>query len=405
MRNLKISAGMRPVKKEPMVIDLDSDDEDTLCGEMNDCMIDTGESNTSNMQMIFSADDGGDDWGNKIDQQYLKLFDSLMNDGNSYLSDNPLRCFRYEVDNGGYDTREFKHKQESREDQNTSSGRATKKNIVESRPSHHVQASSKKRKNVVESRPSHHVQASSRKRREFVSRRRDSPVNDKSVDATSHARRSSQHNVCEAREKEIVEAEMVPDENYRSHLRSLVEKRKRSSTNPGKKIQVKREEDAMSLSDSDSIEVNDRPFLDEEDSPFVPSKSYKVVDLEEESDDDEGDECNSWFRKEIMNVLKQPYNEKEFKELEHEASVCRYLTKSTELLDGRDITYTTKEKRPSYLDQYPEFKRMFEKALDGEEHHSALNLLRGFIFYLTKVARHDAFKPWLDHECLNITCF
>ncbi|KAL0695071.1 hypothetical protein Bca4012_062251 [Brassica carinata] len=391
MRDLKRSAaGMRPVKKEPVVIDLDSDDEDVLCGELNECMMDTGEANPSNMQMIFSAaaaaaNDGVDDLDNKIDEQYLKLFDSLMDDGNSYLRDNPLRCIRYEVDNGGYDTREFKGKEKSREDRNTG-GRATKKNVVESRPPHRVQASQKK------------------KTREFVLRRRESPASDKSVDAiaTSHARTNSQRGV-EAREKEIREAEMVPDENYRAHLASLVEKWKSSRSNPEKEIQVKCEEDdAMSLSDSDSIEVDDRPFLDEEDSPFVASKSYKVVDLEEESDDDE---CNSWFRKEIMNVLKQPYNEKEFKELEHEASVCRWLTKSRELLDGRDFTYTTNQKKPSYLDQYPEFKRMFEKALDKENRHRALNLLRGFIFYLTKVARHDAFKPWLDHECLKVTCF
>ncbi|CAN6880658.1 unnamed protein product [Brassica oleracea] len=389
MRNLK----MRPVKKEPIVIDLDSDDdEDVLCGEMNDCMMDidvsseSEEANPSNMQMTFSSAAGAsddDDCDNKIDDQYLKLFDSLMDDGNSYLIDNPLRCIRYEVDNGGYDKREFKDKHKSSEDQNTG-GRATKKNVVVSRTPHRVQASEKKTK-------------------EFVLKRRESPVNDKSVDATSHARRSSQHNV-EAREKEIREAEMVPDQHYRSYLTSLVEKRKSSSSNPEKEVRVKCEEDVMSLSDSDSIEVGDRPFVDEEDSPFVPSKSYKVVDLEEESDD-EGDQCNSWFRKEIMNVLKQPYSENEFKELEHEASLCRWLIKSKELLDGRDFTYTTNQKKPSYLDQYPEFKRMFEKALYGENRHRALNLLRGFIFYLTKVARHDAFKPWLDHECSKITCY
>lgn len=387
MRNMKSSAAvaaMRPVKKEPIVIDLDSDDEDVLCGELNECMMDTdvpvesGEANPSNMQMTFST--GGDDWDNKIDHQYLKLFDSLMDDGNSYLSDNPLRCIRYEVDNGGYDKREFKGKQKSRVDG------ATKKNVVVSRTPHRVQESSKKT-------------------REFSLRRRESPVSDKSVDATSHARRNSQQNV-EARDKEIREAEMVPDEGYKSYLTSLVEKRRSSSSsNPEKEIQVKREEvDAMSLSDSDSIEVDDRPFLDEEVSPFVASKSYKVVDLEEESDD-EGDQCSSWFRKEIMNVLKQPYSEKEFKELEHVASVCKWLTKSKELLDGRDFTYTTNQKKPSYLDQYPEFKRMFEKALYGGDRYRALNLLRGFIFYLTKVARHDAFKPWLDHECLKVACF
>ncbi|KAJ4916333.1 Uncharacterized protein Rs2_01883 [Raphanus sativus] len=379
---------MKPVKKEPIVIDLDSDDEDVLCGELNEVTMDTdvsvesGEANPSNMQMTFSAAgaSGDDNWDNKIDHQYLKLFDSLMDDGNSYLSDNPLRCIRYEVDNGGYDEREFKGKQKSRVDG------ATKKNAVVSRTPHRVQASTKKT-------------------REFVLRRRESPVSDKSVDATSHARRNSQRDV-EARDKEIREAEMVPDEGYKSYLTSLVEKRKSSSgSKPEKEIQVKREEvDAMSLSDSDSIEVDDRPFLDEEVSPFVASKSYKVVDLEEESED-EGDQCSSWFRKEIMNVLKKPYSEKEFKELEHVASVCKWLTKSKELLDGRDFTYTTNQKTPSYLDQYPEFKRMFERALYGEDRYRALNLLRGFIFYLTKVARHDAFKPWLDNECLKVTCF
>lgn len=257
---------MRPVKKEPIVIDLDSDDdEDVLCGEMNDCMMDidvsseSEEANPSNMQMTFSSAAGAsddDDCDNKIDDQYLKLFDSLMDDGNSYLIDNPLRCIRYEVDNGGYDKREFKDKHKSREDQNTG-GRATKKNVVVSRTPNRVQASEKKTK-------------------EFVLKRRESPVNDKSVDATSHARRSSQHNV-EAREKEIREAEMVPDQHYRSYLTSLVEKRKSSSSNPEKEVRVKCEEDVMSLSDSDSIEVGDRPFVDEEDSPFVPSKSYKVV--------------------------------------------------------------------------------------------------------------------------------
>lgn len=261
MRNMKSSAAVaatRPVKKEPIVIDLDSDDEDVLCGELNECMMDTdvtvesGEANPSNMQMTFAAA-GDDNWDNKIDQQYLKLFDSLMDDGNSYLSDNPLRCIRYEVDNGGYDKREFKGKQKSRVDG------ATKKNVVVSRTPHRVQESSKKT-------------------REFSLRRRESPVSDKSVDATSHARRNSQENV-EARDKEIREAEMVPDEGYKSYLTSLVEKWKSSSgSNPEKEIQVKREEVyAMSLSDSDSIEVDDRPFLDEEVSPFVASKSYKVV--------------------------------------------------------------------------------------------------------------------------------
>ncbi|KFK44257.1 hypothetical protein AALP_AA1G235000 [Arabis alpina] len=357
---------MRSVKNEPIVMDLD---EDVLCDEVNDCRIDaedmdtsrdSGEPNRSNMQLsLCTHDNDDDDLDTNIDHQYMKLLDSFREDGDSFLSDNPLRSIRYDVDNGGYDLREFKA---AREDRNTT--RVTKKN--------------------VESKP--RVNASTEKSTEEAELRR---------------RRNSQRNV-EAGKKENSEGQMVLDETYRSYLTWLMENSRSSRTDPEKEVQVKCEEYTMSSSDSDIIVVEDHPFLDEEDSPFVASKNYEAIDVDEDSG---GDQRPSWFRKEIMEVLKQPYTEEEYKELNQEASVRRLLTRCRELRDGREITYQTDQVRPSYLDRYPGFKKKLEESLRENDRHRALNLLRGFIFYLTKLARDDAFLPWLDPECLKIRCF
>ncbi|CAA7047820.1 unnamed protein product [Microthlaspi erraticum] len=356
--------------------------------QRTDTPIEPDEANPSNMQPTScAATNANDGWDNKIDRRYMMLLDSFREDGDSYprVRDNPLRCIRYDVDNGGYDKREFKavtdekKKRRSREeDRNTVRVNVTKKkNVVESKH-RHVQASSKKTaKEAV---------VSDKRRRE------------KSVDGVG---RNSQ----EARKEKHSEGEMVPDENYRAYLAWLVEKSRIRRANAEKEIQVKREveDDTMSLSGSDIIAVGDRPFEDEEESPFVASKSYKVTDLEEESDEDDDDQRSSWFRKEITSILKKPYNEKELLELKKQAAERRSLIRCRELRDGREIDYETDEKGRSYLDKYPNFKTMLKEALRDKDHHRALNLLRGFIFYLEKMVRHDAFKPWRDRECLKIT--
>lgn len=266
MMNLKNPAAeMIPVKKELIVMGLEDDDECMMDAEEINTSTESGEADHSNMQQIVSAanDNDDDDWDAKIDHQYMKLLDSFREDGDSYLRDNPLRCIRYDVDNGGYDKREFKsfteNKRRSREDRRNTI-RVTKKNVGSKT---HVRASTKK----------------STKEADLELRRRESLVKEKSVEAmliTSHVKRNSQRNV-EANKEENSEGQMVLDENYRSYLTWLVENSKSSRTNPEKQIQVKWEEYTMSLSDSDIIAVEDHPFLDEEDSPFVPSKSYNVI--------------------------------------------------------------------------------------------------------------------------------
>lgn len=71
-------------------------------------------------------------------------------------------------------------------------------------------------------------------------------------------------------------------------------------------------------------------------------------------DEERNDQCNSWFRKEIMNVLKQPYTETELIELHREATVHRESTRNVELENGTEFSFPMKKKeRPSYLDGYP----------------------------------------------------
>jgi len=72
-------------------------------------------------------------------------------------------------------------------------------------------------------------------------------------------------------------------------------------------------------------------------------------DLDEES----SDQRNSWFRREIMNVLKQPYTVTELKELHKEASVHGVSSRHIELRDGTEFSFPTNKKKPSYLDRYP----------------------------------------------------
>lgn len=63
---------------------------------------------------------------------------------------------------------------------------------------------------------------------------------------------------------------------------------------------------------------------------------------------------NSMFSKKLMEILRKPYDKKEFLKLSKTASLKRPLTRSRELRDGREITYNVKnELTLSFLEQYP----------------------------------------------------
>lgn len=74
-------------------------------------------------------------------------------------------------------------------------------------------------------------------------------------------------------------------------------------------------------------------------------------DLEDGIEPD--DIFNSLFSKKLMEILRNPYDEKEFLRLYNEASFKRPLTRSRQLRDGREIEYDVEDQLAlSYLEKY-----------------------------------------------------
>jgi hypothetical protein len=101
-----------------------------------------------------------------------------------------------------------------------------------------------------------------------------------------------------------------------------------------------------------------------------------------------------------MEILRNPYDEKEFLRLYNEASVKRPLTKSRQLRDGREIEYYCDDQFAlSYLEKYTDFNKTYHRY--RKDLPRALNLLRGFFFYLENIVLEGAFKPWLHEKRLT----
>ena len=64
-----------------------------------------------------------------------------------------------------------------------------------------------------------------------------------------------------------------------------------------------------------------------------------------------GSASHSQFRKRFMEVLRRPYNAKEYEELWHEVSHRKPMERQR-VLRGRTIAYPTKSVGESYLDQH-----------------------------------------------------
>ncbi|KAL0731938.1 hypothetical protein Bca4012_028032 [Brassica carinata] len=172
--------------------------------------------------------------------------------------------------------------------------------------------------------------------------------------------------------------------------------------------ELKPEKASVPLSDPDIIAVSNCPFSDGGPSPFEANKDGKVIDLEDRVEPE--DMFNSTFSKKLLEILRQPYDKDEFKQRFLEASQKKQLTRSRQLRDGREIEYNVDHQLgPSYLDRYPDFKRVFRRSRYAKDESRALNLLRGFFFYFQNIVLEGAFKPWLHEarvmrECKDIVC-
>ncbi|XP_039020808.1 uncharacterized protein LOC120152715 [Hibiscus syriacus] len=124
--------------------------------------------------------------------------------------------------------------------------------------------------------------------------------------------------------------------------------------------------------------------------PFVPSKCF----VGEECGDGIRDSSPSQFREKLMDLLKIPYNGKEFDNLWREVTKRKPVQGVKELRHGRMKSYSTKTKGKSYLDWYKELKIKVEEF--REDRRKVLHLLRGFFFWLKNTAHAGAFQPWMD---------
>lgn len=109
-------------------------------------------------------------------------------------------------------------------------------------------------------------------------------------------------------------------------------------------------------------------------SPFIPS--IKHVMMDEELKDHGLPSASNEFRKEVLKVLRRPFDKEEYKKCREEV---------------RDKSYTYYY--PGLQTKLTKFRYKMDKCLI---------VLRGFFFWLQNLTREGSFKPWLDKECLTM---
>lgn len=106
----------------------------------------------------------------------------------------------------------------------------------------------------------------------------------------------------------------------------------------------------------------------------------------------------SEFRKKVMDLLKKPYNLKEYKELWTYVNDQKPVERNMESRRGGVKSYQTKKMGKSYLEYYTDLKERLEEVANDER--KKLKILRGFSFWLQNLTNAGAFKPWNDTEFL-----
>ncbi|KAK1404068.1 hypothetical protein POM88_003673 [Heracleum sosnowskyi] len=131
--------------------------------------------------------------------------------------------------------------------------------------------------------------------------------------------------------------------------------------------------------------------------PHTPIADSKVIDDMMEDVRQVG-ECskpeNPRFRKEVEDILKKPYDKKEYDTLWLIVNLRKPMQGHKE-----DITYAKDVLGKSYLEEYHDLKKILDTFQNDLPRK--LNVLRGFFLY-KKLAWKGIFKPWLDESCMAI---
>ncbi|XP_006340366.2 uncharacterized protein [Solanum tuberosum] len=106
----------------------------------------------------------------------------------------------------------------------------------------------------------------------------------------------------------------------------------------------------------------------------------------------------SEFRKKVTDLLKKPYNPKEYKELWTYVNDQKPVERNMESRRGGVKSYKTTKMGKSYLEYYTDLKERLKEV--GNNERKKLKIMRGFSFWLQNLTNAGAFKPWNDTEFL-----
>ncbi|KAK7410920.1 hypothetical protein VNO78_02146 [Psophocarpus tetragonolobus] len=105
------------------------------------------------------------------------------------------------------------------------------------------------------------------------------------------------------------------------------------------------------------------------------------------------------FKEKLMEELRAPYCEEEYKRLLHDITVRKPVQHHKDLR-GRIKIYEEQYLGKSFLDHNVDLAKKIETARD--DHPRVLNLLRGYFYWLKNLSHEEAFTPWTDPSCLDV---
>ncbi|XP_062113065.1 uncharacterized protein LOC133824215 [Humulus lupulus] len=164
------------------------------------------------------------------------------------------------------------------------------------------------------------------------------------------------------------------------------------------------EETMFSFNDSteklDQDEEEDLEIVTLDKDPHVESTRINI-DLENLNLAEDGNrsQSQSRFKKELMDILKSPYDPQQHRVLWHEVSCRRPKVKEINLRSQTKSCPLENSFGKSYLDQYKDFAEQIE--LFKYDELKSLNLLRGFFHWLKNLSHDGVLAPWKDPSFLE----
>lgn len=207
-------------------------------------------------------------------------------------------------------------------------------------------------------------------------------------------------------------SEMVPDLDYRTFLQSskFVDEYFVCTFGGGTVVFEKNDtENNQEKENSDDEHSSDVEVLDlaafykeGKSKPFV-NASPKVSEHMNEDiiQNFTGQTMQSRFRKELVAVLRKPYDKEEHNKLLQDIKIRKPEDRHMDLRGGRERSCSTAKVGKSYMDRFPGLRKQLLKFQDDGP--KCLNLIRGFFFWLQKFPQEGSFEPWMDAECLAIS--